>query len=167
MAAYTVNTYAVIGRAGLNQEIGTVSAVQLHKLGERVFARDVSGTRGDAEFIYLAGVVGTVAGSVCLITDAWGTTLVAARDKGALALATAATVANTYGWYQIKGQGMATSAAAVAANLPMYIGGAGIVDDAAVAGDVIAGMRSVTAQDTATIVVNMACNPATLDGDNA
>lgn len=167
MAAYTVNTYQPTDRAGLNQAIGTVSSTKLHPLGDRVCARDVSGTRGDAEFIYLAGVDSTVAGSVVLITDAYGTSLVAARDKGAIALATAATVGSTYGWYQIKGQGMATSAAAVSANLPMYIGGAGIVDDAAVAGDVIAGMRSVTAQDTATIIVNMACNPATLDGDNA
>lgn len=167
MAAYTVNSYQVLGRAGLNQEIGTVSTTQKHKLGDRIFARDVSGTRGDAEFVYLSGVVGTVAGTLVLITDAYGTAVAAAREKGALALATAATVANTYGWYQIKGQGMATSAAAVAANAPLYIGGAGIVDDAAVAGDQIIGMRSVTAQDTATVIVNMACNPATADFDNA
>jgi hypothetical protein len=167
MAAYTVNTYQVLGRAGLNQEIGTVSTTQKHKLGERIFARDVSGTRGEAEFIYLSGAPSTVAGSVVLITDAWGTTLVAARDKGALALATAAIVGGSYGWYQIKGQGMATSAAAVSANTPLYIGGSGIVDDAAVAGDQIIGMRAVTAQDTATVIVNMACNPATADFDNA
>lgn len=167
MAAYTVNTYKSTDRAGLNQEIGTVSTTQLHPLGDRVYARDVSGTRGEAEFIYLKGVVGTAAGQVVLITDDWGTTLVAARDKGSLAIATAATVASTYGWYQIKGQGMAICAAAVAANLPMYIAAGNVIDDAAVAGDQIIGMRSVTAQDTATIIVNMTCNPATADFDNA
>lgn len=167
MAAYTVNTYKPVDRVGLNQEIGTTSTTQYHPLGDRVKARDVSGTRGEAEFIYLKGVGSTVAGSVVLIKDDWSTSLVAARDKGALALATAAIVASNYGWYQIKGQGMATSAAAVAANAPLYIGGSGIVDDAVVAGDQIIGMRSVTAQDTATVIVNMACNPATADFDNA
>lgn len=167
MAAYTVNTYQPIGRAGLNQAIGTVSSTQMHPLGDRVMARDVSGTRGEAEFIYLVGVAGTAAGQVVLITDAWGTSLIAARDKGALAIATAATVASTYGWYQIKGQAMAICAAAVAANAPMYIAAANVIDDAAVAGDQILGMRSVTAQDTATVIVNMAVNPACGDFDNA
>jgi len=167
MAAYTVNTYSVIGRAGLNQEIGTVSTEKKHALGERVFARDISGTRGEGEFIYLTGVVGTAAGQVVLVTDAYGTTLVAARDKGMLAIATAATVASTYGWYQIRGQAMAICAAAVAANAPLYIAAANVIDDAAVAGDQIMGMRSVTAQDTATVIVNMACNPVCGDFDNA
>ena len=167
MAAYTVNTYQVTDRAGLNQAIGTTSTTQLHPLGYRVTARDVSGTRGEAEFIYLEGCAGTAAGQVVLITDAWGTSLIAARDKGALAIATAATVASNYGWYQIKGQAMAICAAAVAANAPLYIAAANVIDDAAVAGDQILGMRSVTAQDTATCIVNMAVNPSCGDFDNA
>jgi hypothetical protein len=166
MAAYTVNTYKPIDRIGLNQEIGTVSTTQLHPLGDRVTCRDVSGTRGEAEFIYLTGVASTIVGSCVLITDAWGTSLIAARDKGALALATAATVASTYGWYQIKGQGVA-SVGTISANAPLYIAASNLLDDAAVAGDQILGMRSVTATDTATAIVNMACNPATGDFDNA
>lgn len=166
MAAYTVNTYAVIGRAGLNQEIGTVSTTAVHRLGERITARDVSGTRGEAEFIYLAGVGSTVAGSLVLIKDDYTTSLSAARDKGALAVATAATVASNYGWYQIKGQAM-IQAQTVAANAPLYLAASGTVDDAVVAGDQIIGMRSVTSTDTSTAVVNMACNPATADFDNA
>lgn len=167
MAAYTVNTYQVIDRAGLNQEIGTLSSTKKHRLGERIFARDVSGTRGEGEFIYLSGCAGTAAGQVVLITDAYGTSLIAARDKGSVAIATAATVANTYGWYQIQGQAMAICAAAVAANAPLYIAAGNVIDDAAVAGDQIIGMRSVTAQDTATVIVNMTCNPAVADFDNA
>lgn len=168
MAAYTVNTYQVIDRAGLNQEIGTTSAVKKHKLGERVFARDVSGTRGEGEFIYLAGVANTGAGSIVLIKDDYSTSLVAARDKGALAAATAAIGANEYGWYQIKGQAMIKSAAAVGANAPLYIAAAGeVLDDLAVAGDQVIGARSVTAQDTATLICNFGCNPATADFDNA
>jgi hypothetical protein len=167
MAAYTVNTYQVTSRAGLNQAIGTTSTTQLHPLGDRVTARDVSGTRGEGEFIYLQGLAGVAAGQVCLITDAWGVSLIAARDKGAVAIATAAIVASNYGWFQIKGQAMAICAAAVAANAPLYIAAANVIDDAVVAGDCILGMRSVTAQDTATVIVNMACNPSCGDFDNA
>lgn len=168
MAAYTVNTYQVIGRAALNQEIGTASDTQKHRLGERIEARDVSGTRGNGEFIYLVGVANTGAGSVVLIKDDYSTSLVAARDKGALAAATAAIGANQYGWYQIKGQTMIKSAAAVGANSPLYIAAAGeVLDDLAVAGDQVIGARSVTAQDTATLIANFGCNPATADFDNA
>jgi hypothetical protein len=167
MAAYTVNTYAVTSRAGLNQEIGTTSATQLHDLGTRITAKDVSGTRGDAEFIYLKGVASTVVGSVVLIKDDYSTSLVAARDKGALALATAAIVANQYGWYQIKGVGVC-AVGTIVANAPLYIAAAGaILDDLAVAGDQVIGCRSQTATDTATALVLMACNPATADFDNA
>jgi hypothetical protein len=167
MAAYTVNTYQVIGRAGLNQAIGTTSTTKMHRLGERCFARDVSGTRGEGEFIYLQGVVNTVVGSPVLIKDDYTTSLVAARDKGALAFATAAIVANEYGWYQIKGQAVA-AVGTIVANAPLYIAAAGaLLDDLAVAGDQVIGCRSVTATDTATAVVNLACNPATADFDNA
>lgn len=169
MAAYTVNTYQPLDRAGLNQNIGTTSATQLHKLGERVKAKDVSGTRGYAEFIYLKGVVNTVVGSVALIKGDYTTSLAAARDKGALALATAAIVANNYGWYQIKGVGVAAVAAnqAVVADAPMYLAGGGALDDAVVAGDQVIGCRAASAHDTDTCLVNMACNPATADFDNA
>lgn len=167
MAAYTVNTYQIVGRAGVNQAIGSVSSTKLHRLGERCFGRDVSGTRGDAEFIYLSGLDGTAAGQVVLVKDDYSTSLIAARDIGSVAIATAATVTGTYGWYQIKGQAMAICAAAVAANKPMYIAAGNVIDDAVVAGDAIIGMRSVTAQDTATIVVNMTQNPGVGDFDNA
>src|SRR5690242_11317772 len=133
MAAYTVNTYSVLGRAGLNQAIGTVSTTQKHPLGDRVRARDVSGTRGEGEFIYLKGLDGTAAGQVVLVKDDFGTSLVAARDIGMLAIATAATVTGSYGWYQIGGQAMAICAAAVAANKPMYIAAGNVIDDAVVA----------------------------------
>lgn len=167
MAAYTVNTYQPTDRAGLNQAIGTVSSTKKHPLGDRVWARDVSGTRGDAEFVYLSGVASTVAGSVVLITDTWGTSLIAARAIGGVALATAATVANTYGWYQVMGVGVA-ACDTVAANAACYIDGtAGRIDDAAVAGDAVMGMRTVTSDDTNTCLVHMSTNPQCGDFDNA
>jgi hypothetical protein len=166
MAAYTVNTYAPTDRIGLNQAIGTTSTTQLHPLGDRLYARDVSGTRLDGEFIYLAGAASTVVGSCVLIKDDYGTSLAAARDKGGLAFATAAIVASNYGWYQIKGQAVA-STGTVAANTPAYLAGSGTLDDAAVAGDQVIGARFVTASDTATAIVNLTVNPATADFDNA
>jgi hypothetical protein len=169
MAAYTVSTgWTPIDRIGLNQAVGTTSTTKYHALGERVVCKDQSSSDyGFGEFIYLAGVASTIAGSVVLITDAYGTTLIAARDKGAVGIATAAIVASNYGWYQIKGKAMASCAAAVGANAPLYIAAANVIDDAVVAGDQILGMRSVTAQDTATVIVNMACNPAVGDTDGA
>jgi hypothetical protein len=167
MAAYTVNTYAVTGRAGLNQPIGTTSSTKLHTLGERVTARDVSGTRGDGEFIYLAGVGSTVVGSPVLIKDDYSTSLIAARDKGAVAFATAAIVANEYGWYQIKGQCVAAVGTVSGAAAPLYIAAANVLSTTAVAGDAVIGARTVTAADTATAIVALGCNPATADFDNA
>lgn len=168
MAAYTVNTYQPTDRAGLNQAIGTVSSTKKHRLGETIHARDVSGTRGDAKFIYVSGAANVAAGSVCLITDAYGLSLLTARDIGTVCLATAALVASTYGWAQIEGQGVA-ACDTVAANAACYIDGtAGRIDDAAVAGDAVAGMRTVTADDTNTCVVMIGPGGARVgDTDNA
>lgn len=169
MAAYTVSTgWKPVDRAGLNQEIGTTSTVQKHVLGERVVCKDTSSSDyGFGEFIYLKGVANVVAGTPCLITDTFGTSTIAARDKGAHAIATAAIVANNYGWFQIKGKAM-TAVGTIVANAPLYIAAAGaLYDDLAVAGDQVIGARSVTATDTATAIVNFGCNPATADFDNA
>lgn len=170
MAAYTPSTgWKPIDRVGLNQAITEVSETAKHTLGERVVCKDTSSSAyGYGEFIYLKGVVGTGAGSIVLIKDDYSTSLVAARDKGSLAAACAAIVADRYGWYQIKGKAMIKSAAAVGANAPLYIAAAGeVLDDLAVAGDQVIGARSVTAQDTATLIANFTCNPATADFDNA
>jgi hypothetical protein len=169
MAAYTVSTgWTPIDRIGLNQAIATVSSTKVYDLGERVVCKDMSSSDyGYGEFIYLQGLNGTSAGQVVLIKDDYTTSLIAARDKGAIAIATAATVTSTYGWYQIKGKAMAICAAAVSANTPQFIAAGNVIDDAAVAGDQIHGMRSVTSQDTATIIVNMGVNPHAGDTDNA
>jgi len=168
MAAKTAGTWAVTSPVGINNALADHSTTQLHPLGTRCKAVDRGTTDyGEGEFVYLKGVASTVRGSVVLVKDDYSTSLVAARDKGALAVALAATVANEYGWYQILGKGVA-ACGTIAANAPLYIAAAGaIVDDAAVAGDQIIGMRSVTADDTSTAVVNMACHPATADFDNA
>jgi hypothetical protein len=149
-------------------DITVTGTTQLHALGTRCKALDTGSTGyGYGEFIYLLGAASTVRGSVVLIKDDYSTSLLAARDKGGVAVALSANVAGQYGWYQILGKGVA-ACDTVAANAACYIDGTnGRVDDAAVAGDQVIGMRTVTSDDTATCVVNMAVHPATADFDNA
>lgn len=168
MAAKTAGTWAVTDRIGFGN-LADVDTTARFPLGTRVRAVDVGSTGyGPAEFIYLSGVASTVRGSVVLITDTYGTTLLTARDKGAVAVALGAVAATTsFGFYQILGKGVA-ACDVVAANAPCYIDGTnGRIDDAAVAGDAVLGMRTVTADDTSTCVVNMATYPAVGDFDNA
>jgi hypothetical protein len=167
MPAKVAGTWQVLSPVGV-ADISQFGTTKLHPLGTRCRARDVGTTDyGYGEFIYLEGVASTIRGPLVLITDLYATTLITARDKGALAIALSANAAaSSYGWYQILGKGV-ISAATVAANVPLYIAGSNLVDDTAVAGDQIIGMRSVSATDTATAVVNMSCYPATADFDNA
>lgn len=95
------------------------------------------------EYIYLLGVASTVAGSVVTFDRTSGaTTLIAGNAVGPVAVAMAATVASTYGWYCI--YGTCTAACdTIADNAAVYIDGtAGRIDDAVVAGDLVAGMFS-------------------------
>lgn len=63
-------------------------------------------TYGEGEFMYLAGVTSTAAGDAVTFNSTTGATTRAAAGAGipmAVAFATAATVASTWGWYQISG----------------------------------------------------------------
>lgn len=169
MAAKTAGTWVVLDPIGVS-DITQKGTTKLWPLGTRCRARDMSSTTdyGDGEFVYLAGVASTVRGSVVLITDTYGTSLIAARAIGAVAVALSANdSASSYGWYQVLGKGVA-ACDTVAANAACYIDGtAGRIDDAAVAGDAVQGMRTVTADDTNTCVVNMTSYPLVGDFDNA
>lgn len=161
MAAKTAGTWAVTEPAGI-EALTTFGTTQLHKLGRRCKAVDTGSTAyGLGEFIYLEGVASTVRGSVVYITDAWATILVVADAYGSVALALSANAASaSYGWYQILGQGVA-ACDTVAAAAPCYIDGtAGRIDDSAVNGDLVIGMRTVTSDDTSTCVVNMTNYPS-------
>jgi hypothetical protein len=68
-------------------------------------------------YIYLKGVASTVAGSWVTYDEAGVTALLAANAKGPVAVASAATVANTYGWYCIFGTPNALIAANCADNV--------------------------------------------------
>ena len=115
MAAKTAGTWAVYEPAGFGN-LDQVDTTARFALGTRCKAKDKGSTAyGEGEFVYLKGVASTARGSVVLVKSDYTTSLLAARDKGAVAIALAATVANTYGWYQIRGQAVAACDAGVVA----------------------------------------------------
>lgn len=168
MAAKTVGTYKSLDLPGVS-DMTTVDTAKSWPLGTRCKVRDLGSTDyGEGEAIYLAGGTNVAARSVVTINDDYTTTLIAARAIGAVAVSLAAVDATTkYGWFITRGKAAAASDT-VSAAAPCYIDGtAGRIDDAAVAGDSIPGMRTVTADDTNTCVVNLAGNCAVGDWDNA
>lgn len=170
MAAPTVGTWRATDLIGVG-DLTAVDTTAAWPLGTRIRAFDYgSNGYGVGEFVYLSGVSSCAPGSVCMITDTWGTSLIAARDKGAVAVALAAIDASTkYGWFQIRGKAVVLSTDSAAANAPLYIdaGNAGSIEDAAVAGDLVIGARSVAATDTSRTLVNLCTFPAVADFDNA
>lgn len=72
-----------------------------YRLGQRV--RDERGN----EYIFLKGVASTVAGDPVVFDSAYATTRLAGTLVGDIGIAMAAIVANTYGFYQIYGNGSA------------------------------------------------------------
>src|SRR5215831_10045152 len=86
--------------------ITQVDTVQRHPEGMIVHAVE-SVSQGGGEFLYLKGVVGTVAGSLVCYDQINHTTTLgapAAANSGApLVVAMAATIANSWGWYATMG----------------------------------------------------------------
>jgi hypothetical protein len=106
-------------------------------------------TMGAGEFIYLKGVASTVVGSTVIYdTYANTTVLTVAGSRGPVAVALAASVANTYGWYQIGGAAVIKAGTVLAGGNVYATATAGQVDDAVVAGDKIDGARLKTADGT-------------------
>ena len=86
------------------QPITDVSDVQQHPLGTIV--RAVHATQGEGEFLYLKGAASMVTGDMVEYnrTDLTAVRATSATNKGVpVAVAMAATVADTYGWFQISG----------------------------------------------------------------
>ncbi len=101
------------------------------------------GTRirtGGNEYIYLKGVANTAANDFVTFDEDFATALLVPDAVGQVAIAQAATVASTYGWYLIYGLGTGNNADTVSGDLPAYIGAvSGSADDLAVSGDLIRG----------------------------
>lgn len=128
------------------QKIGTVDTVQEFQLGTIVTAVDP--VYGGGEFVYLKGVAATAIGSVVSYDQYNGTSTLwagTANKSYPLAFATAATVANTYGWYQISGAVVAAISGTVAAGDNAFFQAAGVISSTAVAGKQVLGMIAVTA----------------------
>jgi hypothetical protein len=107
-------------------------------------------TYGAGEFIYLKGVASTARGSVVVYNaDDYSTILAVANAIGPIAVAMAATVEATEGWYQIGGKGVASVLTGFADNANCYLTATdGSVDDTDVAGDYIRGMKGASAIGT-------------------
>lgn len=81
---------------------GDVDSTQRNPIGlEAVFS-------DGNHYVYLPGVASTVAGSWVIVNHATGiaaasTELLTVTGSGPVAIATAATIANTWGWYLVKG----------------------------------------------------------------
>lgn len=100
-----------------------------------------AGDKDGNEYIYLLGVASTAAGSWVSFDEAGVTALLVADAKGRVAVAMAAIVASSYGWYQIYGKNtIALALAGFVDNANIWsTATAGSVDDAVVAGDQIIG----------------------------
>jgi hypothetical protein len=147
--AYSVSYVPVGSGLGVGfQPISSVSSVQNHPLGTIIQAFD--GTYGMGEFIYLKGLAATAQGSwVTYAADDFATALLAANAIGPVAVAMAATIADTYGWYQISGKTVGKCAASYADNGLVYATAtAGTIDDAVVAGDRVKNALGASAIDT-------------------
>lgn len=165
--AITAGTWQSQSKIGGNQAIADHGTTQKVHLLDRVTARDTGTTDyGEGEFIYLKGLASTAAGDLVTYNGDGVTTRTVARVTGPCAVAMAATVANEYGWYQIRGVAKVKSGT-VAADKQLYLTStAGQVDDAVVTGDLIYGAHSIAADDTG-FVKALLNYPNVGDTDNA
>ena len=92
---------------------------------------------GMGKAIYLQGVASTVVGSwVTFSPDDWTTALLVPGAQGQVGIALSANVAGQFGFYQVFGKAIGRAATGYVDNALVYAtAGAGVVDDAVVAGD--------------------------------
>lgn len=128
--------------------IGSVDTVQRMPLGSIVRADDP--VYGAGEFIYLKGLAATGVGTwVTYNGDDMTTTLLAANAIGPVAVAMGATVANTFGWYQISGKAIGKAVAGFTDNANVYATAtAGSVGASVVSGDRVKGAVGASAVGT-------------------
>ncbi len=117
-------------------------------LGTRMKAFDP--VYGEGEFIYLKGAAGVGLGSWATFNqDDNSTALLAANAIGPVAIAMAAAVAGTFGWFQVYGKAVGKVLAGYVDNALVYATAtAGSVDDAVVVGDRVKNALGASAIDT-------------------
>lgn len=126
-----------------------VDSVQKYPLG--MIVRGIDPTLGGGEFIYLKGVGSTAAGSVVTYDLSDGSTTLAPATAGlgcAVAVAMAATIASTYGWYQISGYAKVNCSTCASGGLALYLAGSGALTTSAANGKEVLGILSGTATGT-------------------
>lgn len=117
--------------------------------------QEAFGTRGMDEngnvYVYLKGITNTLAGSWVTFDELGVTALLATDAIGPVAVASAATNANTkFGWYMVAGTCNAQLAANCAADKNIGVEGAsGVAGDGQAAGDTIVGAISRGSTSTA------------------
>ena len=120
----------------LNQAIADISTTKKQQLGTIVRCKDP--TYGAGEFIYLKGVASAAAKDwVTYDAESFTVARLAANAIGPVAISasTSACTASYYGWYQISGLALGRCLTQMASQTRVWIAGAGVVDDASVAGD--------------------------------
>lgn len=106
----------------LGVTIAQVDSSQVYPLGTRVRARNNAASTGwVGEFIYMKGVASMAAGKwASLNYDDYSTALLADGHIGPVGIGMAATIASTFGWYQVRGKASGLLAASVADNAGLY-----------------------------------------------
>jgi len=126
-------------------DITTVDTTPEFALGTKVTARNTS-TGYAGEFVYMKGVASTAASLWVLLNyDDGSTTLLADGQIGPAGVAMAATIASTYGWYQVRGKAAAMLAASIADNAGLYVSAAGVAIATASGKSEIIGARAAAA----------------------
>jgi len=148
---------------GFHADTTTVDSSALVPVGSRAF--DTSGN----EWRYMLGVASTVEGSWVTYDETYTTTLLAANAIGPVAVAGAAIVASSYGWYCVDGNCSARLAANCADNAKIGREGAdGFAGDGRATGDEIYGAisRGSTGGSAALTAVQI-CRPFVDDANGA
>jgi hypothetical protein len=131
---------SVTSQLGLSYP-GAVDSTQLAPVG--TVARFRNETLGEGEFIYLAGAANVDAGDVCqyeidynasVATSTVAPWVGTANLPFSLCVATAATVADTWGWYQIGGSAVVNSSGSITDGDDLFWQAAGVVSATLVAG---------------------------------
>lgn len=144
----------------VNGQPGDIHTTQANQLGAKAF--DQFGN----EYIYLKGVANCVEGFAVTFDEAGVTTALAANAVGPVAYATAAIVANDFGWFALAGDILAKVAANCADNAMVGREGAdGVVGDGRAAGDQIYHTitRAATSGSAAVSKIQVACGGGFVD----
>lgn len=136
----------LIGPWIMSGDTSIIDTAKKHELGTR--ASDADGN----EYIYLQGVASTAAGSWVTFDEAHLTIRTVANALGRVAIAMAATVASTYGWYLIYGKSTTAVGSKTTTEDALFLSATpGVICGTDVAGDFVVGAiaRSTVTSDQA------------------